>query len=663
MVKVTFGRQGSDAFQLSADSRFLAVRKRMRANRTRSASTAPRPLEPSLRDATLVNSYPEAGVEVYHVPESSDYETIDDRKRELRENPDVRFAGSVLVDERTRAPVLYTENLTVKFLDSLSEKECLGILSKFQLVVKGRMSYARNGFFVAAPDGIGQKVFALANRLLKRRVVEYCHPELIRPRAKKQISQRQWHLKETVVGGQVVAAHVHVEAAHQTTRGENVTIAVIDDGIDVDHPEFQGAGKVVAPRDATRLSDDPRPQNDEDNHGTACAGVACANGDGEASGVAPRAKLMPIRLASGLGSEAEAQAITWAVENGADVISCSWGPTDGDWKNPDDPLHQMPGLLPAHTRLALENAVRNGRDGKGCVICFAAGNGGESVDLDEYASHESVLAIAACNDRGERSAYSDHGRAVWCCFPSSDVEVPGRPTPRTPGIWTTDRRGDVGFNRNATTGVPLAYCDNFGGTSSACPGAAGVAALILSVNPALRWTEVKEILRRCCDPIDQNGGAYDASGRSPYYGFGRLNALTAVRLATPQPRRQIVVRKDFQQPIRDKSDNRYELEVADASAVDRLELDFELTHASIFDLRVSLIPPAAADPAREPIRLLEDLHVRGPRLKRTFDEAVVPSLSRFRGRSCAGIWVIQVEDRERFDAGQMLVGELRLVLP
>ena len=96
-----------------------------------------------------------------------------------------------------------------------------------------------------------------------------------------------------LLAGLTIDAHANVEAAHAVTRGAGVTIAIIDDGVDIDHPEFAGDGKVVSPRDATGQTSDPRPQDnfgtgpeDGDNHGTACAGVACANGALGASGVA-----------------------------------------------------------------------------------------------------------------------------------------------------------------------------------------------------------------------------------------------------------------------------------------------------------------------------------------------------------------------------------------
>ena len=153
-----------------------------------------------------------------------------------------------------------------------------------------------------------------------------------------------------------------------------------------------------------------------------------------------------------------------------------------------------------------------GRGGRGCVITWAAGNGNESVDNDGYASYERVIAVAACNDTGTRSAYSDMGKALWCAFPSQ----PRRAQSLTPGIWTTDRTGAEGYNPgDESLGDDAGdYTNSFGGTSSACPGVAGVAALILAVNPELRWREVRDLLRACCDRIDEAGGDYDADGHS-----------------------------------------------------------------------------------------------------------------------------------------------------
>ena len=537
---VKFGRKDEPAVAFRTSPDLIAVR---------TVSAGPALAEPvpsaaaaELRDGRLVAAFPEAGVEVYRVPVSEGTASVAARKAALRDVPDVRFAGAALVDE-AGAPAVYTENLFVKFQDAADREACREVLREYELRVRQEPTYAENAFFAAAPEGVGTGVFEIADALLRREDVEYAHPEIVRERRFRAIAPQQWHLRTTTIGAVQVNASANVEAAHAVTLGDGVVIAIIDDGVDVDHAEFGTPGKVVGPRDATLGTDDPRPKDPfpglRENHGTACAGVACADGRVGASGVAPGAKLMPVRLSSALGSMAEADAFRWAADNGADVISCSWGPADGDWFDSTDPRHGTPVPLPASTRLAIDYAATHGRGGKGCTVLFAAGNGNESVDNDGYASYERVIAVAACNDRGTRSVYSDFGRAVWCAFPSNDREFKplGHPAPRTPGIWTTDRTGALGYNPGKTALGDAAghYTGTFGGTSSACPGAAGVAALVLSANPDLGREAVRDILARCCDRIDPERGAYDARGRSPFYGFGRLNAARAVALARQAP--------------------------------------------------------------------------------------------------------------------------------
>jgi hypothetical protein len=272
---------------------------------------------------------------------------------------------------------------------------------------------------------------------------------------------------------------------------------------------------------------DPSPKFQDDNHGTACAGIACAAGlqDG-ASGTAPEANLLPIRLRSGLGSMAEANAFVWAADHGADVISCSWGPTDGQWWNPDDPTHRRHTPLPDSTRLAMEYALKKGRNGKGCVILFAAGNGNEDTANDGYAGFPDVIAVAACNDTGRRSVYSDYGKNIWASFPSGDFgwKPFQHPAPISEGLRTTDRISSEGYE-------PGNYVNSFGGTSGACPGMAGVTALMLAVNPDLTPPEVKDLIRQSCTRIDEHGGEYDERGHSIWYGYGRINAGLAVENA------------------------------------------------------------------------------------------------------------------------------------
>jgi subtilisin family serine protease len=669
MPKVYFGRKDEPGFDLELSDDLIAVRTRSGRSITRSAGPVPSPASEQLDDAKLVTAYPEAGVEVFRVPVGGDTPSVEARKTALRAVPDVRFAGGVLTDPSSGEPVLYTENLFVKFIDTADEDACREVLRENGLTIKQEVSYATNAFFVEAAEGIGRKVFDVAQALLQRDDVEYCHPELIRPRARKTVFPQQWHLRKTTINGLTVDAHANVEAAHQVTRGEGVTIAIIDDGVDIDHPEFASAGKIVAPRDATLLTDNPRPKDlfgtgpdNGDNHGTACAGVATGNGARGASGVAPAAKLMPIRLASGLGSQREADAFIWAAEHGADVISCSWGPEDGRWWKLDDPKHRQFVALPASTRLAIDRVTTTGRGGKGCVVLFAAGNGNESVDNDGYASYAKVTAVAACNDTGRRSVYSDFGNAVWCAFPSNDIEYApfSQPKPLTAGIWTVDRSGTAGYNTgtNADGDAEGLFTDSFGGTSSACPGAAGVAALVLSVNPALKWNEVKDLLKRACDRIDPQGGQYDAAGHSAKYGYGRLNARTAVDLAQPQPRNEVTVNRRFDSPIPDLQTVTFALDVSDNAPVEAVSVGVDLKHSWIGDLVITLEPPAATGVA--PVTLHNRAGGSGSTIKTVYDKASVPELGAFAGKACNGTWTLRIRDAAAQDAGTLLSFSLRL---
>lgn len=488
-----------------------------------------------------VASFPEADVVVYKILEAkrSLVKTLRNTIRKLfKKEPSIRFAGRVLKDAQTGSIYVYTENFFVKFKDEISPEHCEAILKEQKLEIAEKLTFATNAYFAKAPEGTGLDIFKIAETLIELPEMEYCHPELVQEKRNKAIHPMQWHLINTKINGSTIEQNVQAEAAWKISRGLGATIAVIDDGVDIDHPEFNQTGKVIAPRDTIRNTDDPRPRGFGDNHGTACAGVACAAGIGKASGVAPDAKLMPIR-SGGLGSMAEAKAFAWAADNGADVISCSWGPADGDWSNPNDPIHKVNAPLPDSARLAIDYALKNGRKGKGCVIVWAAGNGNESVDLDGYAAYAPIIAVAACNDRGKRSVYSDFGKAIWCAFPSNDIFAPNlEPTrPLTPGIWTTDRMGGRGYNVGVTNAENTIgdkegnYTATFGGTSSACPGVAGVAALMLAANPDLSTSQVKNLIKSACDKIDQNGGSYDAKGHSQLYGYGRINALKAVQLA------------------------------------------------------------------------------------------------------------------------------------
>lgn len=655
MPSIRYGGKQGKPLQYEVDPELVAVRTR--SKRSFRGGPVLRPEAALLEEMDIVAEFPEAGVEVFRRRAGARV-AVKTVKEALRKIPDTRFAGSVLVNAESREPVVYTENVFVKFRDDEEREHCVKVIQEAGLRIKRELTYATNAFFAEAPEGTGQDIFAIADQLLERDDVELCHPEVVEPAARRRIFESQWHLKTTTVNGQTISASANVEPAHALAMGEGVTIAIIDDGFDLAHEEFSSAGKIVAPQDFRGGDEDPSPGPD-DNHGTACAGVACADGRFGASGVAPRARLMPLRMPLSLNSQRLADAFVWAADNGADIISNSWGPEDGVWYRPSDPRHKRFSPLPDNIRLAMDYAADKGRNGKGCVIFFAAGNGNESVDLDGYANYEKVLAVAASNDRSKRSVYSDFGKAVFCSFPSNDFGFPpeGRPEPLTPGIWTVDRTGRAGYNPDPDSGEiggdpQLKYTNGFGGTSSACPGAAGVAALVLSRNPALRRLEVKEILRQSCERIDPQGGAYDSRGHSHKYGFGRLDATSAVKRALPpQNEAKFSIEKQFNAPITDFGTTTATLGIDESAPLKTIAVAVDIEHSFVGDLVVRLLPPASM--GAQAVTLHNRKGGRAANLRQTFDPVVAPALGALLQKNPKGVWTLEVRDAARLDTGTL----------
>lgn len=289
-------------------------------------------------------------------------------------------------------------------------------------------------------------------------------------------------------------------------------VAIVDEGIDDQHPEF--AGRVVAgypPRTLGRSSDVRR------SHGTNVAGVILAAGRA-VMGIAPRAFLLPVvipALSNKVGDPSEAEGFRWAADHGADVICCAWAPPSPDRDS---------GAVRDKTRDALDHCLTRGRGGKGCVVVFSAGNDGSDLALNGYASYPGVIAVGACNVHGTHPAYSGWGEALWCVAQSND---PGDPDSRWKTYTTTAPIGSLADGE-------VFYTTRFGFTSAACAVVAGICALIVAANPRLTASEVRAVLRDSCDKVDVECGSYDERGHSPLYGYGRPDAARAVQLAKPR---------------------------------------------------------------------------------------------------------------------------------
>jgi len=157
-------------------------------------------------------------------------------------------------------------------------------------------------------------------------------------------------------------------------------------------------------------------------------------------------------------------------------------------------------------------------------VLFAATGNEHASRIGFPAKHPNAVGVGASNDLGRRAKYSNFGEGISLLAPSGDDN--------RPGITTTDVAArNRGYNPNS------AYVNDFDGTSSATPLAAGIGALVLSVNPALKWNDVRSILRATADKIDREHAEYER-GFSLKYGYGRINALRAVERAGKKKKRQ-----------------------------------------------------------------------------------------------------------------------------
>ena len=456
-------------------------------------------------------------------------------------------------DRKTR--YYLTDQIVVAFKQNVTRKSIESILSKAGVHIVKEYRKGSHTFLVQVTRAAGKNPVKVANELAALKSVAYAEPNLVNRfqsfyTPTDTLFDQQWHLRSWDAAGLVADADVSAVAAWDVTRGlRSTVVAVVDDGFDLGHPDFTGPGKVVHPKDYVDGDANPFPTAAHgDYHGTPCAGVALAeeNGTGVV-GIAPGCAFMPVRFPLSADDDKMWEIFDFVGQR-ADVISCSWGPPPVY-----APLGQL--LIDKFHELATSGGPRK----KGCLIVFAAGNYNAPLNapnntgfvwhhstygdqnttgaiLNGNATHPDVVAVAASTSLNRKAAYSNWGKEIAVCAPSNNfhpldnqAQVPGR------GIWTTDNEQ---FGYGFTGGSR--FTGSFGGTSSATPLVAGVAALVISANPALTAGEVKEILQETADKIEDtqpdpvlglSKGTYDQNGHSEWFGYGKVNAAAAVQRA------------------------------------------------------------------------------------------------------------------------------------
>lgn len=548
------------------------------------------------------------------------------------------------LDDTPEGGVIPTGTMTLQFASDVGRHERERILEEFGLEVLEDLDFLANGHTVRLTQASRENPLKIAAKLQDRPEIRTAEPDLSFRISFKHVPDdslyhEQWHLKNRGSSlGLAQGADVKAEEAWDITRGsQEVVICIMDDGFDLGHPDFDAPGKVVAPRDFGGGDFDPSPGMSDDNHGTACAGVALAleNGTGVV-GLAPRCAFMPVRTSGWLSDDSIKKLFQYAIDHDADVISCSW--TAGSWNFP----------LSAKMNGIIRKAATQGRaNGKGCVILFAAGNEDRPLDGEKdgrtshqgFGLHPNVIAVGASNSLDRRSPYSNYGPELTLCAPSSGS--PGR------GVVTTDRRGTQGYSSEDFT-------SGFGGTSSATPLAAGLAGLILSLNPDLSSAEVKQVMMDTADKIDEANGDY-VHGHSALYGHGRINAHRALALVAgdegeAQLPQVLFMEHRINRAIPDNSQMEDLIHFPMEVNAQGLEVSLEIRHTWRGDLRITLQTPQGAE-----ILLVDRTGGSQDDVVRSFRSSDDPALfSGVIGAPALGDWRLKVMDMARQDVGVLV---------
>lgn len=471
----------------------------------------------------------------------------------------------------------------------------------------------------------------------------------------------QWHLKNTGQKGRDdvpgrLGEDLNVARAWNFATGTGVRIAVVDDGLDINHEDLN-----VVPGKSWdyRINAYGDPSSATGSHGTSCGGLAAARGNNGigVTGVAFNASLVGYNLLSATTGGYGADAVTKDLASNH-IYTNSYGAPDG-----------RGALFPSSEawRQAIDTGIATGRNNKGVIYTWAAGNGAavDRSDYDGQANYHGVFAIGSLNDRGEKSSYSEPGSNLL-------VMAFGGEFCPTHTTTTVDITGIAGYNDGAKPDDYLGqpnYTRCMNGTSAATPEAAGVVALLLETNPELTWRDVRQILAGTARKNDPNNADWTTNGAglniNHNYGYGAIDAAAAVNAARAWqniPAQKIATGSAAPgAAIADNGSATISTIALAGSGISKLEfVDVTVTsnHPDVGELEIVLTSPAGTRSTLSTVRTCKNIDSAGVVLgdvscESSLAEGFRFGVARLMGEAADGAWTLSVRDGRAGNIGNL----------
>ncbi|XP_072338236.1 proprotein convertase subtilisin/kexin type 4-like isoform X3 [Scyliorhinus torazame] len=422
-------------------------------------------------------------------------------------------------------------------------------------------------------------------RLEKEPKVKWLEQQVVKRRQKRAFSvpsdplyYKQWYLNSAIPNDLNV-----LSAWKRGYTGKGIVVTILDDGIEKNHPDLAENYDPNASFDINDNDPDPQPRynfNDENRHGTRCAGEVAAVANNLCGiGIAYNARIGGVRMLDGeITDVVEARSLSLNPQH-IHIYSASWGPED------NGQTVEGPAMLASQAFL---RGITNGRGGLGSIFVWASGNGGfqyDNCNCDGYTNSIYTLSVGSTTQLGNVPWYSE------ACAST---------------LTTTYSSGSRAEKQIVTTDLRLRCTEKHTGTSASAPLAAGIIALALEANPTLTWRDMQHLVVRASKPLHLKADdwAKNGVGRkvSHHYGYGLLDAGLLVDLATkwltvnPQRECSIDISKS-PQVISDKLVIKKYIDPCSRTknyiqSLEHVEVRVSLSYTRRGDLRISLTSPS-----------------------------------------------------------------------